>query len=138
MDLLRQGDGRVVVGDGAVGRRVGRHQRDAVVDVQDARGAAGRPDDGGRGDKILLSVDLQRGKKEEEGRVSAAARYLQMKIEREGRGEEGRQGERSHHLIARSRRRRSRSEWWSVLLLVRSAPRFRDLRLRSPCQRATG
>ena len=58
MDLLRQGDGGVVVGNGAGGARVGRRQRDAVVDVEDARGAAGRPDDGGGGDQILLGVYL--------------------------------------------------------------------------------
>ena len=76
MYLLREGDGGIVVGDLAEGGRVTARQRDAVVYVEDAGGAARGPNDGGGGDYeswsvgriliqrlsvrtlILLSVDL--------------------------------------------------------------------------------
>jgi len=58
MQLLGESDSRVVVGQltGLFGLLVG--ERNAVVDVEDAVAAAGRPD-GGRGlDAVLLGVDL--------------------------------------------------------------------------------
>ena len=61
MHLLREGDGRIVVGELAVGRRVARPQADAVVHVEDARGAAGGPHHGGGFDVVLLGVDLAVG-----------------------------------------------------------------------------
>lgn len=61
VDLLGEGDGGVVVGDLARGGSVARREGDAVVDVEDAGGAAGRPDDGGGGDLVLLGVDLAVG-----------------------------------------------------------------------------
>jgi hypothetical protein len=58
VELLGQCDGGIVVGNGAKGARVGGSQTDAVVDVEDAVGAARRPDDAGSGDLVLLGVDL--------------------------------------------------------------------------------
>lgn len=61
MHLLGEGNGGVVVGDLAVGAGVAAGQRDAVVDVEEARLAAGRPDDRRRGHLVLLGVDLAVG-----------------------------------------------------------------------------
>ena len=49
MNLLGESDGSVVVGDLTEGGRVAAGQRNAVVDVEDAGGAARRPDHGGSG-----------------------------------------------------------------------------------------
>jgi hypothetical protein len=61
VELLGEGDRRIVVGQlaGAVGRLAGK--RNAVVDVEDAVAAAGGPDGGGRLDAVLLGVDLALG-----------------------------------------------------------------------------
>jgi len=56
--LLGKCDGRIVVGELAIGRRVRRPERDAVVDVEDTGGAAGGPDDRGGLEVVLLSVHL--------------------------------------------------------------------------------
>src|SRR4029434_2169947 len=60
-DLLGEGDGGVVVGDEAAGAGVGAGQGDAVVDVEDAGGAARREDVAGGGDLVVLGVDLAVG-----------------------------------------------------------------------------
>jgi hypothetical protein len=61
MQLLGECDSRVVVGQLAARLAVLAGERNAVVDVEDAVGAAGRPD-GGRGlDAVLLGVDLAVG-----------------------------------------------------------------------------
>lgn len=58
VELLGEGEGGVVVGDDAAGRGVGAGERDAVVDVEDALGAARRVDVAGTGDLVALGVDL--------------------------------------------------------------------------------
>lgn len=58
VNLLGEGNGGVVVGDEAAGGGVGAGEGDAVVDVEDAVGAAGREDVAGRGDLVGLGVDL--------------------------------------------------------------------------------
>jgi hypothetical protein len=61
MQLLGEGDGRIVIGQFAARLAVLAGERNAVVDVENAVGAAGRPD-GGRGlDAVLLGVDLAVG-----------------------------------------------------------------------------
>jgi hypothetical protein len=61
MQLLGERNGRIVVGQLAARLAVLAGERNAVVDVEDAIGAAGRPD-GGRGlDAVLLGVDLAVG-----------------------------------------------------------------------------
>ena len=57
VDLLRERDRGVVVGDLAGSGAVGGGQGDAVVDVEDAVGAAGAKDVAGGGDLVLLGVD---------------------------------------------------------------------------------
>lgn len=76
MHLLCKGDGGVVVGEFAVGRRVGGAQGDAVVDVEDTVGAAWRPDDGGGLDVVLLGVDLAVGEVAAAGGGHAGCRRL--------------------------------------------------------------
>lgn len=58
MDLLCEGDGGIVVRDGARGGGVGAGQSNTVVDVEDAGGTARRPDNSSGGNQILLGVDL--------------------------------------------------------------------------------
>jgi hypothetical protein len=58
VELLGECDGRVVVGQLAGQGAVPARERDAVVDVEDAVAAAGRPDGGGGLDAVLLGVDL--------------------------------------------------------------------------------
>jgi hypothetical protein len=58
VELLGEGHGRVVVGQLAGQGAVPARERDAVVDVEDAVAAAGRPDGGGCLDAVLLGVDL--------------------------------------------------------------------------------
>lgn len=58
VDLLSESDGGIVVGDEAAGGRVGAGEGDAVVDVEDAVGAAGREDVAGRRDLVGLGVHL--------------------------------------------------------------------------------
>lgn len=60
VDLLGEGNGGVVVGDLADGSAVAAGEGDAVVDVEDAAGAAGRVDVAGGGDAVGLGVDLAR------------------------------------------------------------------------------
>jgi len=57
-DFLFELDGGVVVGNLAARLVAGGCQGDAVVDVEDAGGAAWRPDDGGVFDLVLLGVHL--------------------------------------------------------------------------------
>jgi hypothetical protein len=57
-DLLLELDGGVVVGNLATGLFAVGCQGDAVVDVEDAGGAARRPDEGGVFDLVLLGVHL--------------------------------------------------------------------------------
>lgn len=61
VELLGEGNGGIVVGQlaGSIGVLAG--QRNAVVDVEDAGGAAGRPDGGGGLDGVLLGVYLAVG-----------------------------------------------------------------------------
>ena len=61
MDLLGEGDGGIVVGELAEGAAVGAGEGDAVVDVEDARGAAGAVDVAGSRDLVGLGVDLALG-----------------------------------------------------------------------------
>lgn len=61
MDLLGEGDGGIVVGELAGGGAVGAGEGDAVVDVEDAVGAAGRVDHARGGDAVGLGVDLAAG-----------------------------------------------------------------------------
>ena len=63
VNLLGEGDGGIVVGQFAVGAGVARRERDAVVDVEQAVGAAGRPDDGRGLDLVVLGVDLAIGER---------------------------------------------------------------------------
>lgn len=58
MQLLRERHRRIVIAQLAAGGGVLASQRDAVVDVQDAVGAAGRPDGRGGLNAVLLCVDL--------------------------------------------------------------------------------
>src|SRR5690606_15776325 len=58
VELLGEGDGGIIVGDGAKGLRLARPQRDPVVDVEDSGGATGREDERGGGDTVGLGVDL--------------------------------------------------------------------------------
>lgn len=58
VDLLGEGDGGIIVGDLAAGRAVGAREGNAVVDVEDAVGAAWREDEAGGGDLVVLGVDL--------------------------------------------------------------------------------
>lgn len=58
MELVGEGDGGIVVGQLAAGLGVAARERDAVVNVEDAVGAAGGPDGGGRLDLVVLGVDL--------------------------------------------------------------------------------
>lgn len=58
MDLLAHVDGGIVVSELARGIAVRRGQRDAVVDVEDLGRSAFRLDVVGRGDHVLLGVDL--------------------------------------------------------------------------------
>lgn len=67
VELLSEGNGSVVVGDHAESVGVGRGEGNAVVDVEDAAGAARRVDVAGRRDLVRLGVDLT-------GRPDAAAR----------------------------------------------------------------
>lgn len=60
--LLREGDGGIVVGDLAEGRRVTARQRDAVVHIEDAGGAARGPNDGGGGDYESWPVSKKKKK----------------------------------------------------------------------------
>jgi len=61
VDLLGEGDGGIVVGDEAAGGGDRAGEGDAVVDVEDAGGAAGREDVAGRGDLVGLGVHLAVG-----------------------------------------------------------------------------
>lgn len=61
MDLLGKGNSGVVVGDLADGGAVAAGERDAVVDVEDAVGAAGRVDVARGRDLVVLGVDLAVG-----------------------------------------------------------------------------
>lgn len=61
MQLLGKRDGRIVVGQFTSRLGVLARQRNAVVDVQDAVGAARGPDGGGGLDAVLLGVDLAVG-----------------------------------------------------------------------------
>lgn len=61
VDLLGEGDGSIVVGDGAIGLGVRGREGDAVVDVEDAVGAARGPDIAARRDPVVLGVDLALG-----------------------------------------------------------------------------
>lgn len=61
VNLLGESDGRIVVGELAVGSAVGAAERNAVVDVQDTGGSARRPDYGSGLDLVLLGVDLAVG-----------------------------------------------------------------------------
>jgi hypothetical protein len=58
MQLLRERDGRIVVRQLATGLAVLACERNAVVDVEDAVGATGRPDGSRSLDAVLLGVDL--------------------------------------------------------------------------------
>lgn len=58
VDLLGQGVGGIVVRDHAEGGRVGAGEGDAVVDVEDAIGAARREDVAGSRDLVRLGVHL--------------------------------------------------------------------------------
>lgn len=58
MDLLAHIDGGIVVSELARGIAIRRGQRDAVVDVEDLGCPAFRLDIVGRGDDVLLGVDL--------------------------------------------------------------------------------
>lgn len=61
VDLLGEGDGGIVVGELADGAAVGAGEGDAVVDVEDAVGAAGGVDVAGGRDGVGLGVDLALG-----------------------------------------------------------------------------
>lgn len=61
VELLSKGDGGIIIGDLSAGRAVGAREGDAVVDVEDAVGAARGPDVAGRGDLVVLGVDLALG-----------------------------------------------------------------------------
>lgn len=61
VELLGESNGGVVVRDDADGGGLGAGEADAVVDVEDAVGAAGRVDDRGGGDLVGLGVDLSLG-----------------------------------------------------------------------------
>lgn len=58
LEVLRELERGIVVGELAAGVLVGRGERQAVVDVEDALGAARRPDVAGGGDLVDLGVDL--------------------------------------------------------------------------------
>lgn len=58
MDLLGESDGGVVVGEDTGGLGVAAGERNAVVDVEDTVGTAGREDVACRGDSVGLGVDL--------------------------------------------------------------------------------
>lgn len=58
MQLLRESNRGIVVGQLARRARIGGCERDAVVDVEDAVAAAGRPDDGCGLDAVGLGVDF--------------------------------------------------------------------------------
>jgi hypothetical protein len=58
MELLREGDGRIIVGQFATRARILASKRNAVVDVEDAVAAARGPDGGSGLDAVLLGVDL--------------------------------------------------------------------------------
>lgn len=58
VNLLSKGDGGIVVGDLTRGRAVAASERNAVVDVENSRLSARRPDHRGGGDLILLGVYL--------------------------------------------------------------------------------
>lgn len=61
VDLLGEGDGGIIISDLADGAAVGAGEGDAVVDVEDAVGAAGGVDVAGRGDGVGFGVDLAAG-----------------------------------------------------------------------------
>lgn len=61
MDLLGEGNGGIIVSELAGGRAVGAGESNAVVDVEDAVGTAGRVDVAGGGDGVSLGVDLAIG-----------------------------------------------------------------------------
>ncbi len=58
MQLVSERNGGIIIGQftGLLG--ISRGERNAVVDVQNAGCAAGRPDHGGGFDEILFSVDV--------------------------------------------------------------------------------
>lgn len=58
VDLLGESNGGIIVGDLADGGAVGAGERNAVVDVEDAVGAAGREDVARGGDLVRLGVHL--------------------------------------------------------------------------------
>jgi hypothetical protein len=58
MQLLRKRDSRIVIGQLTARLAVLARERNTVVDVEDAVGAAGRPDSGRGLDAVLLGVDL--------------------------------------------------------------------------------
>jgi hypothetical protein len=58
MQLLRKRDSRIVIGQLTASLAVLARERNTVVDVEDAVGAAGRPDSGRGLDAVLLGVDL--------------------------------------------------------------------------------
>jgi hypothetical protein len=101
MQLLRKRDSRIVIGQLTASLAVLARERNTVVDVEDAVGAAGRPDSGRGLDAVLLGVDLAvcEGATAGEGgagcllcerqRTSSLSLYINYRIER--RGGEGRE-----------------------------------------------
>lgn len=61
VNLLGEGDSRIIVGDLATGCAVGAGERNAVVDVEDAVSAARREDEARSGNLVVLGVNLARG-----------------------------------------------------------------------------
>jgi hypothetical protein len=82
--LLCERNGGIIVGKLAISTRVGGPQADAVVDVQDTRGAAGRPDDSSSLDVVLLGIHLSVDKSAAAGGAHAGrgrlARILREEI----------------------------------------------------------
>jgi len=58
MQLLGKSNSSIIIGQLTRSFRVARSKRNAVVDVEDAGAAAGRPDDRGSLNLVLLGVDL--------------------------------------------------------------------------------
>lgn len=86
MQLLGERDGRIIVGQLTSRLGVLASQRNAVVDVQDAVGAAGRPDSGGGLDAVLLGVDLAVGEGATADEGGAGCLLGSVSIARLGRG----------------------------------------------------
>lgn len=61
VNLLGEGDSSIIVGELAVSAGVAGRERDAVVDVKETGGAAGRPDNSRGLDLVVLSVNLTIG-----------------------------------------------------------------------------